>query len=51
MKQYKKPAIVTTEMLGQQIAIAATSPGSSYSEEGSGVQLTRQQLWLDEEQQ
>ncbi|MBR6926263.1 MAG: hypothetical protein IKH52_03515 [Bacteroidaceae bacterium] len=49
MKQYKKPAIVHAELKLSQ-SILTASPNKGYNEEGSGQQLTRGQLWLEEEE-
>lgn len=49
MKNYKKPTIAVADVHMRQ-ALMTASPNQSYEEEGNGVQLTRRQIWTEEEE-
>lgn len=48
MKKYKKPEIMSTNVHLNE-SIMTGSPGNLYNEEGNGIQLSRRQIWAEEE--
>ena len=48
MKQYKKPEILSADVLLNKNIMVNGSPNKSYDEEGNGIQLTRRQIWAED---